>query len=421
MRILWITNMPFPEVVNKIGVKTGVSGGWMFDLADGLSSKSDIELAIASIYSGNEFRKELVNNKIYYLIPGNGKTMLIYDKKLIPTWEHIYNDFHPDIVHLHGTEYRHGQVYLDRFPEQTYLLTIQGIMGPISREYYSNISLRELLRTLNWKDLKKGKCFLTDKYLAKSRHCSEEDVIRHVKYFTGRSDWDKALLTSINPEGKYFRCNYNLRSEFYIAPKYDVNKVDRYTIYGSTAFQLSFKGGGSLIKAISLVRKKYPNVKVKILIPGSKDGKFIISSGYSKLIKYWLDKYDVWDNFEFIPSQSAQGVIDTMLKCHCCVVPSTMENASSTLREAMHLGLPSIASYRGGMTHLIEDKVNGFFFDYPEYQVLAMRITELFDSDTLCQTISENAVKKAEIWHNRDANVTSMYEVYQYINNNKNN
>ena len=124
MRILWITNMPFPEVAHKIGVKTGVSGGWMFDLADGLSRKHDIELAIASIFPGKEFKKEFVNNKIYYLIPGNGKTMLTYDKKLIPIWENICNDFHPDIVHLHGTEYRHGQVYLDRFPEQTYLLTI---------------------------------------------------------------------------------------------------------------------------------------------------------------------------------------------------------------------------------------------------------------------------------------------------------
>ena len=48
-----------------------------------------------------------------------------------------------------------------------------------------------------------------------------------------------------------------------------------------------------------------------------------------------------------------------------------------------------------------------------------MRIMELFDSDTLCQAISENAIRKAEIWHNREANITSMYDVYQYINNNK--
>ena len=418
MRILWITNMLFPEVLNKIGLTSGSSGGWMFDLADGLSQKFDIQLAIASTYSGSEFRKEIVNNKTYYMMPGGGRSLLLYDPKLIPYWQNIEHEFQPDIVHLHGTEYKHGLVYMDLYPNKCFLLTIQGIMKPITREYWAGLSLRDLLRTLNWNEFKRGKSIFADKYLAHTRALSEEKIIKRVGYLTGRSDWDKAMLAEMNPKAQYFRCNYNLRSEFYSAPKWNLESMEKYTIYGSTALQTSYKGGEVLIKAVALVRDVYPQVKVIALLPGCKEGKFFIKTGYNKLVKYWLNKYNLWDNFVFIPSLSAQGVIDTMLGCHCCVVPSAIENASSTLREAMHLGIPSIAAFRGGMTHLIDDKVNGFFFDYPEYPVLAMRIMELFQSDELCISLSKNAISKAERWHDRKQNIESMYDVYCVINQN---
>jgi len=353
------------------------------------------------------------------MMPGGGRSLLLYDKKLIPFWKHIEADFQPDIVHLHGTEYKHGLVYMDTFPHKTFLLTIQGIMGPITREYWAGLSIRDLLRTLNWREFKRGKSIFADKYLAHTRAKSESSIIKRVGFLTGRSDWDKAMLAEINPNAKYFRCNYNLRAEFYEASKWNVDAVDKYTIYGSTALQTTYKGGEALIKAISLVKKKYPQVKVRALLPGCKDGRFYIKSGYNKLVKYWLDKYELWDNFEFLPSLSSQAVIETMLKCHCCVVPSAIENASSTLREAMHLGVPSIAAFRGGMTHLIDDKKNGFFFDYPEYPVLAMRIMELFESKELCRTLSLNAISKAEQWHDRNKNIESMYNVYVEIQNQK--
>ena len=416
MKILWITNMVFPEVMTKIGLTSGTSGGWMFDLADGLSQKPDIELAIASIYSGSEFRKEVLNNKTYYMMPGGGRSLLLYDRKLIPYWQKIENEFQPDIVHLHGTEYKHGLVYMDTYPNKCFLLTIQGIMKPITREYWAGLGFRDLLRTLNWNEFKRGKSIFAEKYLAYTQALSEEKIIKRVSYLTGRSDWDKAMLAAMNPKARYFRCNYNLRSEFYSAAKWSPESIERYTIYGSTALQISYKGGESLIKAVALVRDVYPQVKVKALLPGRKDGKFYVKTGYQKLVKYWLDKYQLWDNFDFLSGLSAQGVIDTMLKCHCCVVPSAMENASSSLREAMHLGVPSIASFRGGMTHLIDDRVDGFFFDYPEYPVLAMRIMELFQSDDLCMNISRNAIEKAEKWHDRKQNVDSMYNVYKEIN-----
>lgn len=407
--------MIFPEAMNKIGEQCGVSGGWMFDLADGLSNKRDLELAIASTYDGRVFRKEIINNKTYYMLPGGGKSLLTYDKKLIPFWKFINEDFHPDLVHLHGTEYKHGLVFMDIFPDKNYLLTIQGIMRSITREYYGGLKVIDIIKCLTFKELIHGKSLFTSRYLAHTRELSERRIVQRVQYITGRTDWDQAVLYDMNPNAKYFRCNYNLRKEFYEAPKWEIKKIEPHTIYGSTSLQTPYKGGVILVKAISLVKRVYPNVRIKALLPGSKNGEFHISNGFTQYIKSLISKYDLWDNFEFLPSLSAESVIKTMLSCNCVVVPSAMENASSTLREAMHLGVPSIAAFRGGMTHLIDDRVNGFFFDYPEYSVLANRIISLFESEELCNSISINAIKKATMWHDREKNTQSMYNVYQFI------
>lgn len=51
----------------------------------------------------------------------------------------------------------------------------------------------------------------------------------------------------------------------------------------------------------------------------------------------------------------------------------------------MMVGTPSVCAYRGGMTDLLTDKVNGFTYDFPEYPQLALRIMELFEDDALAK------------------------------------
>lgn len=414
MKILWIVNMVFPEVAAVTGVTTGVSGGWMFDLAKRISETDGIELNIASVYSGSELKEIKIGKITYFLIPGGGHKMLIYSKSLIPYWETIRDKVIPDIVHLHGTEYSHGLVYMNTFPNDKYILTIQGILESISRELNAGVPTKELFN-MTFNEFLHFNGMIHMKYLFRKNKGYEAEIIKHVKYATGRTDWDKAMMLSMNPNLEYFRCNYNLREEFYDASKWDIKKAEPYLIYGSTSAQSALKGGHILIKALAIVKRKYPEVKARFLMPGSKNGEFNINSGFKKYEKKLIDKYDLWDNIEFVPSQDAFGVIENMNQCRCIVVPSAMENASSTLREAMHLGVPAIAAFRGGMTELISDKNDGFLFDFPEYKFLAQRIIDLLGSEELCNRFSERAKEKAEIWHDRKKNTADMIDVYNYI------
>lgn len=415
MKILWIVNIIFPEVADELKIPRGLSGGWLLDLADGISSNPEFNLAIASIYNGSDFRTYQFGRKTFFLIPGGGKKKMFYSKSNAVYWRKIEAEFSPDIVHLHGTEYSHGLVYMDTFPEKKYLLTIQGIIGSISREFNANLTFAQKLK---YRTMKENIHFngMFEKQAVFDRNVKyEKRIISGVRYVTGRTFWDESIIKSINPNIKYYRCFYNLRAEFYGPDKWSVEKAERYTIYGSTAAQAPLKGGHVVLKAISTVKQYYPQVKIRFLMPNSKDGKLVINSGYQKMIAELIEQYGIQENVEFIPSQNANGVISYMQRSHCAVIPSAMENASSTLREAMHIGVPCIAAYRGGMTDLIKDGEDGFFFDFEESEFLAFRIIQIFGDDELAMNLSCKAIEKAEKWHDRKKNIDDMTNIYHEI------
>lgn len=55
MKILWITNVLFPDICEVIGIAPPVTGGWMKSSAQAiLNLDNGVELAVASLY-GNKF------------------------------------------------------------------------------------------------------------------------------------------------------------------------------------------------------------------------------------------------------------------------------------------------------------------------------------------------------------------------------
>ena len=412
--ILWIVNMVMPDLAEELGIRTGNSGTWMIDLSRRLVDFEKCNLAIACIY-GDEFKKYVVNGITYYTLPGKPRNMYFYTPKFKKMWRRVNDEFKPDLVHLHGTEYSHGLSFLQECCEVPALLTIQGVMCKISRVAFDGISLWQALTSNTRREWIHLSGMFMNNINRKMNLKYEREIIKRVMYATGRTDWDKVIMQSINPRLKYYRVFYNLRDEFYSSRKWDINNIDEYTIYASTSAQAVLKGGHILLKALSLVKLKYPEVKAKFLLPNTKEGEFVINNGYGKIVEKLIRQLNLEDNVIFIPSQNTSGVISNMLSSHCVVIPSAMENASATLREAMHLGVPCIASYRGGMAELIDEGNDGLLYDFPEYEVLANKICKVFDDQDFAKKISYGAIKKAEVWHDREKNPKDMDDVYKEI------
>lgn len=410
MRVLWIVNMVFPAVAEHLGIKTSASGGWLLDLARGVGASPDVELTVMTYYDG-PFRDLTLDGVRYLLFSGGSKRLLYENPKTEEDCKKAVALCNPDLIHIHGTEYAPGLSMLKAHPELPTLLTIQGILRRISEEYGGGMSALELLKMSSLRDILRLKTPIAFKWLYKHNAKREAEILRQVRFVTGRTDWDKATMLAVNPNLQYFRCNYNLRDAFYSAPKWSAQEMERHTIMTGAALY-SLKGLHILIRALAIVKQKFPDVRLYIPGGNAKDGRIVNPPSYILYIEKMMRELHLEDNVVFTGSLPAEKVAEHLKTANVCVVPSAIEGASATLCEAMMVGTPSICAFRGGMTDLLTDKVNGFTYDFPEYPLLAQRIMELFDNDELASSFSEKTIALAQQRHDRKANIERTLQVY---------
>lgn len=418
MRILWITNMMLPEIERETsrGQEARRTGTWLDNWLNLLRNEPDIELAIACV-KGKQFVQKKINNVTYFLLPGNGKKMLMYTPSLANEWEKVEDSFHPEVVHIHGTEFTHSISYLRQYPWKRYVLSIQGLLGPISREYFGGISTWETYRYRTLREWLKAAGTAGIRFVYKHNQKYENEIISKAELAIGRYDFDKFYIQSVNPNIKYARCNYSLRDEFYHAQKWNPDTAEKHTIYAGAAVSMPLKGGHILLRALQIVKRKYLDVKAIFVGVGDEQGNLICNNGYKRYIKKLIFELGLQNNVEFLPVLDANGIIEIMRKSYCTVIPSAMDNGSTMLREAMHLGVPSIASYRGGITGLLREGKSGFYFDYMEFSFLAGRIIQLFEDCNLAMQLSKNAIADAEILHDKKKNNDDLVALYRGVVN----
>ncbi len=412
MKVLWIVNMVMPELAEHLKIQTGASGTWMIDISRMLAEEPSIDLAIACVH-GSSFKKEKLNGITYYTLPGTGKNMLFYTKKYESIWKEIDRDFSPDIVHLHGTEYSHGLSFLRACPDVKAVVSIQGILNRIKDVDFGELPIRHFLfgRTLKQAIHMNGEIELHRIHKRNAEY--EAEILNRVQYVNAVNTWDSSICKAINPKLRVFKIEYNLREEMYSSPKWNIEEAGRYTIFTNPG-GTPLKGLHQLIEAIALLKPKYPEIKLKV--PGmGNNGKLSINSAYARYISKLINKYELNKNVEFLGRQSGEQMCANMLSSRVTVIPSAIEGTSLILREAMFLGCPVIASFRGGMADFVSDKEDGFLYDYQEFPYLADRIEQLFESDELCIRFSEAAIKKAELAHERHKNTNNYLSMYQEI------
>lgn len=414
MRVLWIVNMVLPKLAETLHIKPGLSGTWMFDIAEKLDADPEIELAVACVY-GNQFRKVPVGNSTYYCLPGTGRDMMFYNKRFIEYWQKIVEDFQPDLVNIHGTEYCHALSFLRAFPGIRAVISQQGMMTKILRYDLAGLNLFDLIRYRTFREWTHFNGMLEYHVFHKKNAKTEREMLQRVRYCMAVDSWHESVAYEINPALKFFRVHYNLRDAFYASPKWDIRQIERYSITtnpGGTAL----KGLHQLFRAVAIVKKTYPQVLVKV--PGMKadqNGRLIKNSGYAAYLKHLIKKLGIEENVRFLGPQSTEEMVQNMLRAHVQVIPSSIEGPSLVLHEGMHLGVPSIASFRGGMADFVRDKENGFLYDFGEYQYLALRLMQIFESDELAQRLSQNAIADSEKNHDRSINYESYKNMYREV------
>lgn len=413
VRVLWVINMVMPEAAAALGLTTSFSGGWLIDYMHCLAADPDTELATMTYANVEKPIAETVNGVKHYIFPGGGKRLLFTSKKTDQDCKYVLEDFQPDVIHLHGTEYSIAYSMVRLQPKQPILLTIQGILTRISKQYKGGLNKWTFWKNATFKQWMRLKAPIFSQVLFNKNAKRERRVLHSVKWVTGRTTWDKAVMQSINPKLQYYRLNYNLRPEFYTEKSWKYDTMQPHSVYTGAA-GYSLKGLHILIQAMAIVKSRYPDTK--LYIPGNSTT-YKASNGYERYIRRLIDELGLTDNVVFAGRKSAQQVVDTLTQVNVCVVPSAMEGASATICEAMMIGTPAICAFRGGMTDLLKDGISGFVYDFPEYPVLAERICQLFEDRALCEQFSALAKADAQKRHDRDVNYKKLKSIYLEILN----
>lgn len=413
MKILWITNTIFPAPGKEIGIAEPVVGGWMYSSAKCLIDYFDnIKLGVASLYWGKKLKTFKTDKIIYYLIP-RSTAIHHYDTNLENYWQFVKKEFSPDIVHIHGTEYPHGLAYINACGAENVVLSIQGIIGAIGRYYYGGIHEKELKKNITVRDIIKRDSIINQLYKLQQRAIYEKLLIKKVQHIIGRTSWDKAHTWTINPNANYYFCNETLRSEFY-KNSWKENKCIKHQIFLSQS-NYPLKGLPQVIKALPSILNYFPDSRVFVagndFVNHKNPWKI---TGYGKYIRKLMKSLNIKDKIIFTGLLTEQEMCKKYMESSVFICPSSIENSSNSVGEAQLLGVPTIASYVGGMSDMIIHHKTGLLYRFEEYEMLASLVCQIFSDSKLTNMLSQGGKEAAMKRHNRkkiSKNLSSIYSL----------
>ena len=418
MKVLWIVNTIFPEPSIALGLSTPISGGWMYGLANQLNATGEINLAIVSTYSGTELKLLSIQGIDYYLLPCKNK--IKYDTKLEQYWEQVCAQFLPDLVHIHGTEYAHGLACMRKLPNLEYVVSVQGLVSVCAKYYLGGISFLDIIKNITFRDIVRNDNLFQAKKKFKKRGVIENEYLTRTNHIIGRTQWDFTHSKKVNPKLEYHFCNESLRDNFYTANKWNINSKINHTIFCSQA-GYPLKGLHQVLKAVSFLKDDFPNLKLNIAGLNISKRNTIIEkikiSGYGFYINRLIKKFRIQQTVNFTGKLNENQMIREYQEAHLFICSSSIENSPNSLGEAQLLGVPSIATYVGGIPDMIEEGNTGLMYQFEEYEMLANNIRKIFDDDNLAIKLSEKGIITADKRHNRDINLNQTIKVYNRILN----
>ena len=414
MKVLWITNVLLPEAVALLLGKHlhKGSGGWLVSSADALVMSGAVELYIVSISSKVSQLTTLSGQYMtYYVLPYRSHVQA-YESLMIE----VNKQVNPDVVHIHGTEWPYGLAYMKACGSDNVVISLQGLLGVIASCYTDGLTYGQIISNITVRDII-GKTILGEKRDYERRAGFEVEALKKTKHVIGRTMFDKKYVFSFNPELNYHFCNESLRDEFYEAV-WSYDKCIPHTIFLSQA-NYPIKGLHQILKALPIVLKKYPDVKVRVagtditLHNSLSDLKRF--SGYGKIIYKLICKYHLQNVVSFTGLLTAQEMVNEFLSCNMYVCPSSCENSSNSIAEAQILGVPCLASNRGGNPDMITNEKYGELYDFYDIQGLAEKICDIFESSV---SFNNSYVRSmARCRHDKRANLETTIAIYESIMN----
>lgn len=236
----------------------------------------------------------------------------------------------------------------------------------------------------------------------KYRITSETRIIRKAKYVgTCVERFRKLIKENIKENAIFVNIDLALTEE--------LNKEQRNTEYDFVYFAVNIDKAVDLaVEAFALAHKKYPNIILNII------------GGYTETFKNRIDKriseLGITGNVRFegrIPRY--EDVIKQIRKSRFALLPLRTDIISSTIREAMANGIPTLTTITPGTPSLNSRWESVLLSKTGDHQSLADNMIRLLEDPGLAQKLSKNAFLTSSLRENNSIITRKWIKAYKEI------
>jgi glycosyltransferase involved in cell wall biosynthesis len=416
MKVLWFSNTP-ASGEDFIGDKV-IRGGWLKSLDIELKNKVDLHVA----FNYPKYVKFFKCNGIQYYpicfknwkleILLNLFSIKISEKKRLKKYLEIIERVNPDLIHIHGSESTY--IEMCKYIDVPIVLSIQGNNNGYVRKYTSTLSLKELSykpynlsKGIKWNLMLKN---FRKEYLQILKYAIDERInLSSIKNIIGRTDWDRRLTSVLAPAATYYHNDEILRPLFYEnCWKSPSNPKQNKLIIHTTGGVNTYKGIFTICEAVNELNILKYDFRWNIY--GVNEDDQII-----EIIKKKMGNNFPCANIYFKGSAGESELVSSLINSHLFVQSSHIENSPNSLCEAMILGIPCIATFAGGTSTLLTDKVEGIIIQDNDPFSMVGAILEMMNNYEHAIQYGEKARSKAQVRHNKEKIVSDLIGVYKKV------
>ncbi len=400
IKTAWICANASADLKHHFQQKLQASGGWIDALLDEMKKREETQLFYFFFSTSQHVHGLELDGVKYYSFSEANQVSIDFLKSM-------------DVIHVYGTENIMVDALVHSVDARKVVVSIQGLKSEIAKDYLNGLE----------KSMK-GLPFLVRKGITAVQKVhqrnywkdglSEREVLKKVSHVIGRTHWDRQCVLDINPEMNYHKCQELLREPFYDVPKWNIASCNKHSIYIAQG-NYTVKGIHTILKSMALLRKKYPDLKVRISGDNILKDDFLLTRlglNYAGLIRRLIEMHDLSESVEYIGVLNAQQVKQELLSCNVFLLPSLIENSPNSVGEALLTGVPVVASDVGGVRSLCAQNKAFRLYEADNDALLEKHIEAVFDWD--CGIESDLVInqKHAERQYHKEQVGSDLVKIY---------
>ena len=394
MKILWITYAPLGRLAELFGFGLAQSGTWIDEAMHSLlQTDATAELALLTTAPIKETRRKAEDRVEYVCLNAGrcprGKST---SKSNLKIWVSEIRRINPDLIHIWGTEYSIGYDLAKEIKDIPIVYRIQGAINSISKYPNGNLPVRMMKKKLSLLERLKSNKYEKDARFMEKQAEMELAMIKDSAAIFADNEWALMQYHMKMPKLSVYFDQLPIRKVFF-ENHWELNKATPHSLF-CLAGRTAYKGLHQAIEAVALLKEEFPDILLRI--PGSvasRNPKWLFEPTYITYLRKLIEKYGLEKNVEFLGALTSEQMAEYMLKSQVFIMPSVIENESTTLREAMAMGMPAVAAFAGDIYEVVAHKETGLLYRYEEYEHLAYFIKTLFNDTKFAVEMGQRASK----------------------------